>query len=153
MKIYKIIIASLLFFQVALSANELSWVDTQVDAIKPARIGMNNSEILKIQDPFIFYKKSSEKSKNKKVAHVAKASIKKSSTTSTISAIKQTPQSMKLSAIINNSALINGEWYRVNQNIAGFLVSSITRTNVVLTKGSQKLVLTTNDQNKNLKFK
>ncbi|EQB40648.1 hypothetical protein M947_02235 [Sulfurimonas hongkongensis] len=147
MKAYKIITASLLLFQVTLSANELSWVDTQVDAIKPARVGMNNSETLKLQDPFIFYKKGS--AKNKKATNVAKSSIRKSSDAT----IKKGPKPMKLTAIINNSALINGEWYRVDQNIAGFMVSSITRTNVVLTKGKKKLVLTTNDQNKNLKFK
>jgi len=148
MRTYKITLASLLFFQATLSANELSWVDTQVDAIKPARVGMNDSEILKIQDPFIFYKKDS--AKNKKVTRITKSSIKKSSTNS-VEITNKAIKPMKLSAIINNSALINGEWYRVNQNVAGFIVSNITRTNVVLTKGSQKLVLTTND--KNLKFK
>jgi len=152
MKTCKITIASLLLFQATLSANELSWVNTQVDAIKPARVGMNNSEILKIQDPFIFYKKKPTKDKNKKVTNVVKSSIKQSSTNS-IDTTSIRPKSMKLSAIINNSALINGVWYRVNQNIAGFIVSSITRTNVVLTKGKEKLVLTTNNQNKNLKFK
>lgn len=143
MKTYKITIASLLLFQ-ALSANELSWVDTQIDAIKPARVSMNNSEILKMQDPFIFYKKKSVEDKSKKITSVVK---------SVDIALKQKSPPIKLSTIINNSALINGKWYRVNQNVAGFIVSSITRTNVVLLKGKKKLVLTTNDQNKNLKFK
>jgi len=183
MKTYKITIASLLLFQVILSATdkipsviaqtdkipsviaqtdkipsviaqidtELSWVDTQVDAIRPARVGINNYEIMKIQDPFIFYKKKSDKSK--KITGVVKASISGSSANSVKASLKKKPKPMKLSTIINNSALIDGKWYRVNEKIAGFIVSSITRTNVVLSKGKKKLVLTTNDQNRNLKFK
>jgi len=154
MKTYTITIVTLLLFQATYSANELSWVDTQVNAIKPARVGMNDSEILKIQDPFIFYKKDSTKDNSRKKSPVVKySSIKQPASNSSETTVTKTTQSMKLNAIINNSALINGEWYRVDQNIAGFTVSSISRTSVVLTKGNQKLVLTTNDQNRNLKFK
>lgn len=154
MKRYNIIITSLLIVQATLCANELSWVDTQVDAIKPPRVGISNSQILKVKDPFIFYKKESPKKQSKKASSGVKYStIKNSSSSSSSINTKQSSNSMQLSAIINNSALINGEWYRVDQNIAGFTISSITRTNVVLTKGKEKLVLTTNDQKRNLKFK
>ena len=144
MKTYKITITSLLFVQVILSANELSWVDTQVDAIKPARVGINNSEITKVQNPFIFYKK--DKDKSDMISSLVKPG-------SVNTALKQKPKPLKLSSIINNSALINGKWYKVNQNVEDYTVLSITRTNVVLSKGKKKLVLTTSDQNKNLKFK
>lgn len=152
MKIHIFIISSLIVFETTTIADELSWVDTQVDAIKPSRVGISNFEISKVKDPFIFFKKETLERKGKKVSNVVKhSSIKKSSTSSKDDTKKQV--SMVLSAIINNSALINGEWYKLDQSIKGFIVSSITRTSVVLTKGSKKLVLTTNDKNTNLKFK
>jgi hypothetical protein len=153
MKICKIIIASLLFLQTTYSANELSWVDTQIDAIKPARVGIDDSQIMKTEDPFLFFKKDSTKNKSVKISTAVKQKNIIKQILSTNNDVKQTPLTMKLSAIINNSALINGEWYRVNQYVADFIISSITRTSVVLTKGKEKLVLTTSEQNKNLKFK
>jgi len=153
MKTCKIIIASLLFLQTAYSANELSWVDTQIDAIKPVRVGIDDLKIIKVEDPFIFFKKGSTKDRSIKISTAAKHKNIIKQIPSANNDIKQAPPAMKLSAIINNSALINGEWYRVNQYIADFMVLSVTRTSVVLTKGKEKLVLTTSEQNKNLKFK
>jgi len=48
---------SLLILLIAaqLFSNELTWVDEQVEAIKPARIGVSQKEISKIKDPFISY--------------------------------------------------------------------------------------------------
>ena len=70
MKNYLILIFTL-FAVVSLSSNELSWVDTQVEAIKPPRKGMSDSNIANIRSPFIFLngkskKKYSRKGKNKK---------------------------------------------------------------------------------------
>jgi hypothetical protein len=152
-----IVIAFALFLSIAPSANELSWVDTQVEAIKPARKGMNDSELTNIKDPFIFFGKRTKqkytKSKKKTVMH----SITKKSTTSSDSTsiiiLHQPSKPLILSAIINNSALINGEWYKINESVDSFKLSSISRTNVVLTKGNEKLVLTTSDTKRNLKFK
>jgi len=114
MKICKIIIASLLFLQTTYSANELSWVDTQIDAIKPERVGIDDSKIIKVEDPFIFFKKDSKKDKSIKISTSVKHKNIVKQIPSTNNDVKQTPPDMKLSAIINNSALINGEWYRVN---------------------------------------
>lgn len=139
MKSIKVIFASLLLFQTMFSADEFSWIDTQIDAIKLPRIGINNSQMLNIKDPFISYKKTQNQQPN---SEVKQTSIKKSNNAS-----------IKLSAIINNSALINGVWYKLNQSIEGFIISTITKTTVILIKGDKKLVLTTKDQNKNIKFK
>ncbi len=51
---------SLLILLIAtqLFSNELTWVDEQVEAIKPARIGVSQKEISKIKDPFIFLHKN-----------------------------------------------------------------------------------------------
>ncbi|WP_373003389.1 hypothetical protein [Sulfurimonas sp.] len=154
MKTY--IVIAFVLSSIALSSNELSWVDTQVEAIKPARKGMSDDELNKIKDPFIFYKNRSKKNYVKSIKKPVKyASVKKYTTSSdTRSVILQQPSKrLVLSAIINNSALINGEWYKVNESVDSFKLSSVNRTSVVLTKGNGKLVLTTSDTKRNLKFK
>jgi hypothetical protein len=154
MKTY--ILIAVLLSSITLSSNELSWVNTQVEAIKPARKGMSDSELNKIKDPFIFYKNRSKKTYVKRRKKSVKYStVKKSSTSSrATSVILQQPSNrLILSAIINNSALINGEWYKLNESVSNFKISSINRTSVVLRKGNGKLVLTTSDTKRNLKFK
>ncbi|WP_294966899.1 hypothetical protein [Sulfurimonas sp.] len=143
-------------FSISLNSNELSWVDTQVQAIKPPRKGMSNNELNKIKDPFIFYKNRY----NKKYVKARKKSVKKysvkKSTTSSDAVITILPQPSKhlvLKAIINKSALINGEWYKQNEYIDSYQISSVNRTSVVLTKSNRKFVLTTSDTKRNLKFK
>nr|WP_321266004.1 hypothetical protein [uncultured Sulfurimonas sp.] len=155
MKLY-ILIAITLMLSATINANELSWVDTQVDAIKPPRQGMSDSEIATIKDPFVFYKNRTAKKYKKTKVNSKRYSGVKNSTTSSGTSDKRLEQHSKpfiLSAIINDSALINGEWYKVNESVDNFTLSSISRTSVVLTKGSGKLVLTTNDTKRNLKFK
>jgi hypothetical protein len=154
MKTY--ILIAVLLSSITLSSNELSWVNTQVEAIKPARKGMSDPELNKIKDPFIFYKNRSKKTYVKRRKKSVKYStVKKSSTSSrATSVILQQPSNrLILSAIINNSALINGEWYKLNESVSNFKISSINRTSVVLRKGNGKLVLTTSDTKRNLKFK
>ena len=48
------IILTLLLFTNNLSANELAWVDQQVEAIKPPRSGLKSSTLNSVSDPFIF---------------------------------------------------------------------------------------------------
>lgn len=150
------IVIAFILSSITLSSNELSWVDTQVQAIKPARKGMSDTEINKIKDPFIFYKNRSQKSyakvRRKSIKH---ANIKNSATSSDAKSIilQQPLKPLILSAIINDSALINGNWYKLNESVDSFKLSSIKRTSVVLRKGNGKLILTTSDTNRNLKFK
>ena len=47
-----------MFMSAALLSDELSWVDEQVQAIKPARQGMQNHNLNIIKDPFIFLAKN-----------------------------------------------------------------------------------------------
>lgn len=142
-----LIIVFILLFTINLSSNELSWVDTQVDAIKPARQGMSSANLNKIHSPFIFLNK---KSKKKSITYAKRA---KASSNTKKYVLAQPLKSLILSAIINNSALINGEWYKIKDSVSGYRVSKVTRTSVVLTKGSGELVLSTSDTKRNLKFK
>lgn len=140
----------------SLSSNELSWVDTQIEAIKPARKGMNEAELNKIKDPFIFYKnrnkKNYVKSRKKPVKYFSASKSTTSSETSN-DMLKQQSKHLVLSAIINKSALINAKWYKLGEHVGSFKLSSMNRTSVVLVKGSAKLVLRTGDTKRNIKFK
>ena len=55
MKFYFILTLFLSF----LHADELLWVNAQIEAIAPNRVGLNKSDISTLKDPFIFLNKKS----------------------------------------------------------------------------------------------
>ena len=124
-------------------ASELNWVDEQVEAIKPPRTGMKSKEISSIKDPFIFLKKNQEKSTSKSGKKSSPKSVKKS---------VKTPISFKLTTVINQSAQINGKWYKEGEVLYGYKITEINPQSVLLTKHKKKLLLTTFSKNRNLNF-
>ncbi|OIP56642.1 MAG: hypothetical protein AUK54_01695 [Helicobacteraceae bacterium CG2_30_36_10] len=145
-----IIISFLFLFSVVLSSNELAWVDEQINAIKPPRKGLSNSAVSNLKNPFIFLNKQSTKTvSNKPVS----SSPTIASSTAKISKPTTSNKILYLDAIMNKSALISGTWYKTNDSVQGYTILDITRTSVVLTKNSKRLVLSTNSTNQNLKFK
>ncbi len=144
-----------------LSSNELSWVDEQVNAIKPPRKGVSNYEIAILSDPFIFLEKNRPKKEDdlnaKSVVKGKKAPARiSSSRTYHKTYTKRASRSKKgftLDAIMNSSALINGKWYKLNDKVKNYKLVSITKTSIVLARKSKKIVLSTHSKNKNLKFK
>lgn len=160
-KIYILTIS--LFISLTISANELAWVDEQVESIKPIRVGVDFSEIQKIKDPFIFknangsykvkrYKKRT--SKSKRYSNKSSSSTKKSTNRKSKNIYRT---SLTLDVVLNNSALISGKWYRVKDKVKdkfkSYTLTKISDTSVVLKRSGKKLVLSTNSKNKNLKFK
>lgn len=145
-----IIISFLFLFSVVLSSNELAWVDEQIDAIKPPRKGLSNSAVSNLKSPFIFLNKQSAKTVSNKPAS---SNLSVASSTAKTSEPAASNKGLYLDAIMNKSALISGIWYKTNDNVQGYTILDITRTSVVLTKNSKRLVLSTNSTNRNLKFK
>ena len=154
-------IMSILVISITLQAkDELTWVDEQVNAIKPPRISVSNSKISSLRDPFIFLEKNRTKKKEKRAKATTTVPSKSFvSNSNRVETKKTTPKKISysskiaLSAIMNKSALINGKWYKVNQKIGSYIISKITNTNVVLTKNSKSLILSTNSKINNLEFK
>ncbi len=134
------LLISLFLLSITLSSDELSWVDEQVEAIKPARSGIDVATISALSDPFI--------SKEEIKAEAVKTS--KSSSKKTYRAKRSR---LYLKAIMNNTALINGKWRKLNDKIGSYKISKIAETSVTLTRGSKKITLSTNSRVKNLKFK
>ncbi len=148
MKRYSLIVLAL---TLTLNANELAWVDTQVEAIKPPRKGMSSANIASIKNPFIFLDKNKNKTKEKAKPDTPSLDSSKK-TVDSVEKVVKVSDKLILSAIINSSALINGKWYKLNDKVYTYKLSSVDRTSVVLTEGKTKLILSTYDTKRNLKF-
>jgi hypothetical protein len=155
----KKILTPLLFSSLVLSANnvDLSWVDEQVQAIKPPRDGESIRNISRVKNPFIFLKKNSTKkddNKNNKTPETKLSSTKKLDTESESKATTVfSKNSFLLGGIINKTALINGEWYNVGDTVNGYKIVKIEKKTVSLSDGSKSKLLTTATKNTKLKFK
>ncbi len=150
MKILLILNATLL--TVSLFANELSWVNEQVEAIKPARKGMRVDDLSRIKDPFVFLEKNNEES-------IAKVENKKNTTTSpkkytrkrkTTNVIQN--KMYTLSMIMNNSILINKKWYKAGDKINGYSITLLNTRSVVLKKKKRKPIFLTTKSSKQKNF-
>ncbi len=136
-----------------LLSDELSWVDEQVEAIKPPRSGLTSRELSLIKSPFIFLAKNRDKDEksDKKSRKTSKTSSK--TTTTAIPKRKHTSKKvLSLDAIINNSVMINGEWYKVGDTLNGYTVRKLTFNSVLLTKNKKQLLLSTKSRSKTIKF-
>ena len=127
-----------------LCANDLSWVDKQIEAIKPARPGIKNSSISNIKDPFIFLEKNGYK-----IVKVEK--VTKVKTTKKI--VRKYGAKPTLEMIINKSALINGKWSKVGDKINGYKLNSINKNSVNVSFHNKKYTLSLKSKTRNLKFK
>ncbi len=149
------IITTIVLLGININANELTWVDEQVEAIKPPRIGMKSRELSILKDPFIFLKKNRiDKEKNKSEntrTRVSSTPNKLANFSDTKKTIKK-KSSLSVTMLMNSSAMINGKWYRVGDTINGYKVSKMDKDSVLLTKKSKKLLLSTNSKSKNLNF-
>ncbi|MBU1928101.1 hypothetical protein KKG77_03785 [bacterium] len=140
----KILIVSFVALVSVLSSNELAWVDKQIDSIKPPREGISSSAITSLSDPFIFLKKPVETTTKGNTAasnsYVFKSGVK-------------TAPTLRLTAIMNDSALINGKWYKVGDTLHGYKLLAINTKSVNLRSKKTKLTLSTQSNSQNLKFK
>jgi len=138
-----------------ITANELKWVDKQIEAIKPAREGISNKRISSLKDPFIFLIDNEIKKKDNSKIIIKRKKYTKNNTKPKYYKAKavQTNIKFKLEAVINKTALINTKWYKIGEKIKTYTLKEVNLHQVVLTKGSSIIVLSTNTQNRTLKFK
>jgi hypothetical protein len=152
-------IATLLFSYTTLHANEVSWVDEQVDAIKPPRVGLKTTTASLVKDPFIFLNKSQKTTASSKSAStptmadsIIPLGIVNSQTDTSLTQ-QETYKKLSVDAILNKSALIQGQWYKQDDTVQGYTIKSVHKTTIVLSKNNKDLILSTNSKNLNLKFK
>lgn len=119
------------------------WVDGQVAAIKPPRSGISSSAVNRVKSPFI-------------ITYTATKPGKKSSTPGRAGskpAARPAIKPMKVHAIMNDSALINGKWYKPDEKVRGYRVAKIDRESVLLTRGKKEKKLFLSSANSKIKIK
>ncbi|MDD5014589.1 MAG: hypothetical protein PHW73_05740 [Atribacterota bacterium] len=127
---------------------ELTWVDEQIQAILPARIGIPEGFINSLRDPM----------KMKKTTPIAMVGSKllappKLGSMGIIAPPKVVEEPLRLLAIINKSVLITGKWYKVGDTVRNFSLIEVKPNSVVLAdKKDQKLILFLTKQNSNIKI-
>lgn len=126
--------------QPALSSQdkELTWVDEQIQAILPARIGVSDGLINALKDPM----------KMKKPVPVALPggsrllAPPKLGNNGLVLPPKVVIEPLRLQALMNKSALINKKWYKVNDPVRDYILTEIKPNSVLLSgKKEQKLIL------------
>ena len=139
----KTLVLTLILLSGHLFANaNTEWVDGQIQAIKPPRSGVSSNAINKVKNPFIFvYKDKTGDSKG---------TTKKGVATTPGTATTTAP--LKLAAIMNNSALINGTWYQVSDKVRGYSLDKVETDSVLLTSGKSKKMLFITQENPNIKI-
>jgi len=149
-----ILISTSILLTGILGATELSWVDEQIEAIKPPRKSLT---ISKIRNPFIFLEKNGFIKKEpimvteqKTVSTTNKKGIV---VRKTVQVLKKKTTPFILDAILNTSVLINGQWYKKNEKIRAYTIVKIDKSSVLLKSGDKKIVLSTNIKKQTLKFK
>lgn len=126
---------------------ELTWVDEQIQAILPARIGVTDGLIGSLIDPMKMKKAIPVASKSNLLAPP------KLGGNGLALPPKMVEEPLRLQALINKSALINGKWYKQNDPVRSFVVSEVKSCSVLLIgKKEQKLILFLTKQNNKIKF-
>jgi len=144
----KILYIMLLFvFINQLCASELKWVDEQIAAIKPPRVGILNKNITKLQNPFVFLVKKDKKTAVEKGKESSKKVIRHA-----YYIRKHYYRHLYLEAILNKSVMINRRWYKEGHFVYGYKIVKVNRTSVLLQKQNKKLLLSTMSKSKNLKI-
>ena len=150
-----IIITLLILLSTSLIADELSWVDEQVQAIKPSRAGMRTKDLSKLKDPFIFLRKNRGETDLEEVAIKAPKPESKLNVATNVQPkkVNTVNKILSLGVIMNNTAMISGDWYKIGDLVNGYKVSDVTNNSVLLTKNKKELLLSTKSINKQLNFK
>lgn len=128
------------------SDKELAWVDEQIQAILPARIGVADGFINSLNDP-IKYASSG-------VSGIKLLAPPKLGMLPNLPLIPQVVEEpLRLQGLMNKSALINGKWYHLNDSVRAYTLSEIKPGSILLSgnKG-QQLILFISKQNNNIKI-
>ncbi len=126
---------------------ELEWVDEQIKAIVPSRTGVADGFINSLVDPIKY--SAPVPSKFNGSGLLAPPRLGGGSFLPVIPKVIEEP--LKLQALINKSALINGKWYKVNDSVRTYSLSAIKSNSVLLNgKKGQPLVLFLSKTNNNI---
>jgi hypothetical protein len=121
---------------------ELGWVDEQIKAIIPSRVGISDQEINSLREPFKYKRDVNASDLSKYFTQKLHATVK---------TIPKLP--LTVSLIINKKALIRERWYQVGDTIDTYAIKSIESTSVTLVNKKSVKVLSIKSDNSNIKIK
>jgi len=126
----------------AASANrDLAWVDEQIDAIIPKRVGLNAHETAILENPF-----------RGMFAQEKKETIEDSDVKVAVEEVDER-KPLRLQAIFNRKkAMIDGKWYRTDDKIYGYSIKNIENTSVLLRSKKDELRLYIASKKSNIKI-
>jgi hypothetical protein len=134
-----------------LFSSELQWVDEKIAAIKPARVGLSDDLITSLSNPFNSQEEK-EKLKNATIAPEKSDKVAKPYVAKPKKRKKAYRSSLKLTALLNSSALINGKWYKRGERVGKYRLSHVGDSYVVLSDKRDKQTLSIKNKKKKLKF-
>jgi hypothetical protein len=140
LKSTKLFIGFSLIFSTLL-ADDLAWVDQQIAAIQPKRVGVSNTRISGLTNP-IRYKKRV----------IVQNSDKDTKTPIISTQIVPLVKPLKVSAIVNHTALIDSKWLKVHDTVRGYTVKKIDNDTVLLQNREKKLKLFIKEKNNAIKI-
>ena len=135
------------------SDKELAWVDEQIQAILPSRIGVADGFINSLNDP-IKYLSSAPKGGNSGIKLLAPPRLGGMPMLPNMPLVPQiVEEPLRLQGLMNKSALINGKWYHLNDTVRAYTLAQIKPGSILLSgaKG-QQLILFISKQNNNIKI-
>lgn len=129
------------------SDKELIWVNEQIQAILPSRVGVADGSINTLLDPIKYvapvFLPSSNGSKLLAPPKLGNMTL--------MPVVPKVEEPLRLQALMNKSALINGKWYKVNDAVRSYNLSEVKQNSVLLSgKKSQPLILFLSKSNTNI---
>lgn len=128
---------------------ELLWVDEQIKAIVPSRVGISDGFINSLHDPIKYIAPIRLPGISNGSKLLAPPKLGSMSLLPTIPKVLVEP--LRLQALMNKSALINGKWYKLNDPVRSYSLTEIKQNSVLLSGGkSQPLILFLRKSNNNI---
>ena len=121
---------------ISVKANLVKEYQEMFEKISQKRVGLDESEIVKVKEPFLTLKKK-KTAQNKSGTKIA----------------NKKENSLILEAIFNKKAMINGKWYSLYQSIGDKKIVSISGNYVWLKTVSGREKLTIRTKNANISIK
>ena len=110
-------------------------INKQIQEIKPPRIGVKATDVLRTKSPFILYKTGKD---GKKKTYAAKKKVKL--------------PPLKMESSINNNVKINGKWYKEGDRVRQYTILKVTSGEVLLKSKKKELKLFQNQKNDKINF-
>ncbi len=113
-------------------------INTQIEEIKPPRVGVSNRAIAKVKSPFLYLKTIKTKSGKTRTVIEAKKRIRL--------------KPLKLESAINKNIKVNGKWYKEGDRIREYTIIKVSGGEAHLKSKKKDLVLYLNNKNDKIQF-